>query len=370
MQYISNQFKIDYLPKFYCKLNLDDVQQLNKLLSQNASIQVIDTIEAQLAELIKVNNPGKRLTDFEYRNEILSITKGVSTDQYGVWVYYPWTQKLVHLLEEEDFIKVRTNRNQYKISPEELNVLRNKKVGIIGLSVGQSIAITIATERICGEMRLADFDQVELGNMNRLSNANLYDLGTNKAILTARRIAEIDPFIKVSCLTEGINEENINDFLIKEGNSLDILVEECDSIDVKIISRLKARENRIPVIMDTNDKGMLDIERFDLEPNRLIFHGRLKDLEQMDQKEIVEKLKGLSIEEKIIYLSQIIGMENVTGEMKQSLQEMGKTITGWPQLASAVTLGGAMITDTCRRIFLGKFTKSGRYILHFEDLIN
>ena len=45
---------------------------------------------------------------------------------------------------------MRTNRNKYKITPEEEALLSKKKIGIIGLSVGKAIATTIAMERVCG----------------------------------------------------------------------------------------------------------------------------------------------------------------------------------------------------------------------------
>lgn len=130
-------------------------------------------------------------------------------NKYGVWVYYPWSNNLVHLLDEDEFIKVRTNRNIYKILPEEIETLGKKKIGIIGLSVGQSIAMTLALERTCGELRLADFDDIELSNMNRI-RAGVQDLGMSKVVLAARQIAELDPYIKVKCFKEGLTNENIN----------------------------------------------------------------------------------------------------------------------------------------------------------------
>lgn len=364
----TNRF--EYKPLFFRLVRKEDEEQLEGLLSQYQSIQIYDTFESQLIELAKINNPQKQLSKNELDAFIQEYTNG-NFEKSGVWVYYPWSQKLVHLLDEEDFIRVRTNRNIYKITPDELTQLRKTKIGVIGLSVGQAIAITIATERICGEMRLADFDTIELSNLNRLSNANVLDLGLPKAIITARRIAELDPYIKVNCWEKGITEQNIDDFIGNASDDkLNILVEECDSFDIKILSRIKAREKGIPVVMDTNDKGMLDVERFDLEPQRPILHGRIIDLEQTNTTEVVNKLKSLTFEEKLKYLSQIIDMENVSEEMKFSLSQMRKTITGWPQLSSSVALGGAMITDTCRRIALRKFNKSGRYFIHFNDLIN
>ncbi len=55
--------------------------------------------------------------------------------------------------------------------------------------------------------------------------------------------------------------------------------------------------------------------------------------------------------------------------MKYSLGEIGKSITTWPQLASSVMLGGALVTDTCRRILLDQLRSSGRYYVDFDQLI-
>jgi tRNA A37 threonylcarbamoyladenosine dehydratase len=93
---------------------------------------------------------------------------------------------------------------------------------------------------------------------------------------SAREIAEIDPFLKVECFPEGLRGDSYDPFLV-EGGKLDLLIEECDSIDVKIRVRQEARRHHIPVLMDTSDRGLLDIERFDLEPERPIFHGLIDD---------------------------------------------------------------------------------------------
>jgi mRNA-degrading endonuclease toxin of MazEF toxin-antitoxin module len=55
--------------------------------------------------------------------------------------------------------------------------------------------------------------------------------------------------------------------------------------------------------------------------------------------------------------------------MKASMVEIQQTITTWPQLATAVTLGGAVTADTCRRIFLNQFTDSGRYFIDMEKIM-
>ncbi|QNK61481.1 ThiF family adenylyltransferase [Pedobacter sp. PAMC26386] len=354
-----------YRPVYFRLINPEEEESLKALIQNNRNLTIYDTILSQLAELIKLNNPQKKLTK-EESAELIALHMKSEADQYGVWVYFPWSNKLVHTLDEKEFAQVRTNRNVYKVTPEEIAVLQQKKIGIIGLSVGQSIALTLAMERTCGELRLADFDEIELSNMNRIK-VSVQDLGLNKSIVAARQIAELDPFINVICFTDGITLDTIDEFFTGNGK-LDILVEECDGIDIKILARIKAKELGIPVVMDTNDKGMLDVERFDLEPERPIFHGKVAELEALSPDELTERLNNLTIPEKIGYLGKIIGFENLSEAMMKSVSEMNKTIVGWPQLASAVTLGGAMITDISRKILLKQFSDSGRYFVDFDNL--
>ncbi|WP_158795763.1 ThiF family adenylyltransferase [Pedobacter sp. L105] len=353
-----------YRPVFFRINNQEDEKQLRDLLQNNTGIAVYDTIAGQLAELIRLNNPTRKLTKEESAQLIAEYVNG-DLNEFGVWVYFPWSNKVIHILDEQDFIKVRTNRNIYKVTLEDIETLKTKKIGIIGLSVGAMIAFTLTMERTCGELRLADFDDIELSNMNRIK-VNIQDLGLNKSIVAARQIAELDPYINVVCYTDGITNQNIDDFFTL-GGKLDVLVEECDGIDIKVLSRIKAKALGIPVVMDTNDKGMLDVERFDLEPNRHIFHGTVNELEELSPEELNEKLYNLTIAEKVEILSKIIGFENLTEAMKKSFGEMNKTIVGWPQLASAVTLGGAMVTDISRKILLNQFTQSGRWFVDFDE---
>ena len=255
-----------YEPELFRLTNVTDAQKLSSLYEKQQVLFIHDDIYTQLKELIKCHHPSRRLKSEEYEDLINTHLNGESLNNYGVWVYYSWSKRLVHLLDKDEFITVRTNRNQFKITKEEQSLLNKKAIGIVGLSVGQSIAITIAIERICGELRLADFDTAELSNLNRL-RTGVHNLGVLKTIIAAREIMEIDPFLKVKLFHDGLTKQNMDDFFTS-GKKLDILVEVCDGLDIKIESRYKARELSIPVVMDTNDRGMLDVERFDLEPNR------------------------------------------------------------------------------------------------------
>ena len=129
--------------------NSQDKATLNILLEDSKVTFVCDEIYGQLQELIKSKNPSVTIGTDEYPELINIHLAGKDIQEYGVWVYYPWSQRLVHLLDEEEFVEVRTNRNRNKITTEEQNKLKTKKIGIVGLSVGQSIALTLAMERAC-----------------------------------------------------------------------------------------------------------------------------------------------------------------------------------------------------------------------------
>lgn len=360
MEIINELTNNTYQVAFFRLDNLENKKKYQLLLNSNTVLHIYDEIEGQLRELVKSLNPSKKIKQEEYPELIEKHLNGQDLSEYGVWVYYPWSRRLIHLLDEEEFIEVRTNRNRNKITKEEQQVLKTKKIGIVGLSVGQSIALTLAMERTCGELRLADFDIAELSNLNRL-RTGVQNLGIEKTIIAAREIAEIDPFIKVKIFNDGLNKSNMDAFFTADGN-LDLFIEVCDTLEIKIGSRFKARELKIPVIMDTNDRGMLDVERFDLEPEREILHGLVGDLDS-------DKISTLSDIEKFPYILKIVGADSISSRLKQSMAEIGKTINTWPQLASSVILGGAISTDISRRILLNLHRSSGRYYIDFDELV-
>ncbi|MCH7403640.1 ThiF family adenylyltransferase [Belliella kenyensis] len=339
-----------------CNKN-EDLSIADELIKKDF-IEIIDELDNQVRELIKLQNPTKKFSKEELKIAVEEFFEKIERATYGVWAFYPWKQTMVRLLPEEDFIAVRTVRNKYKITKEEQDRLSTKKIGIIGLSVGQSVAISLAMERLFGELRIADFDTLELGNMNRLRTSVL-NLGLPKVTLVKREIAEIDPFMKVTVFSEGITEENMGSFF-SDGGKLDLLIEECDNLSIKIESRRLAKSLEVPVIMDTSDRGMVDIERFDIEPSRPIFHGMLTGFGR--EIDLVDKAK----ESYLDMLMTILDFPKISKRGKESLSEIGKTISNWPQLGTSVIMGGAMCAHYARKILLGETVVSGRNYIDLD----
>jgi molybdopterin/thiamine biosynthesis adenylyltransferase len=264
------------------------------------------------------------------------------------WAYYPWRRTVVALLGPRGFRAVRLDRNRNVITAEEQTRLGALRIGIAGLSVGHVIAHTLAAQGLCGELRLADFDHLELSNLNRVP-ATVLDLGVNKAEVAARRIAELDPYLKVGVIDAGLTLDTVDEFL----DGLDIVVEECDSLDIKAIVREGARTRRIPVLMATSDRGLVDVERFDLEPQRPILHGLLGDMD-------LARLTGMSSREKVPHLLRFLEAELLSPRMAASAVELDRTLSTWPQSAGDVVLGATAVAESVRRIGLNEDLRSGR----------
>ena len=264
------------------------------------------------------------------------------------WAYYPWRRTVVGVLGPRSFATLRLDRNRNMITAAEQATLGQLSIGVVGLSVGHVIAHTLALQGVVGRLRLADFDELELSNLNRVP-ATVLDLGVNKAVIAARRIAEFNPYLQVEADTEGLTPDTVDRFF----DGLDIVVDECDSLDMKVVIREAARERRLPVLMSTGDRGLIDVERFDLEPDRPILHGLLRGIDSA-------QMAGLSTRDKIPHMLRFIDVAHSSARGAASMLEVNSTLTTWPQLAGEVILGATSVVEGVRRIGLGERLQSGR----------
>ncbi len=274
------------------------------------------------------------------------------------WAWYPWRRTLVALPGPLSFRRLRSDRNRNKITQAEQDRYRGLVIGVVGLSVGHSIAHTLALEGLCGGLRLADFDSIELSNLNRIP-ATVLDVGVNKAIATGRRVAELDPYLPVDVFPTGLTEDNIEQFF----DGLALVVEECDSLDMKVRVREEARSRGIPVVMETSDRGLLDVERFDREPDRPLLHGLLGDIPS-------RTLRGLSTHDKAPHVMRILQTDALSARMAASMIEIDRTVSTWPQLGGDVQLGGATVAAAVRRFGRGEELSSGRIRIDLDNALD
>jgi hypothetical protein len=315
---------------------------------------VIDGMRSAVSELFFIDNPGINKNQFEAEHLDSYIQQFPDP---GVWVYYPWRSVVVHVPNEETYQRIRTARNRNLILPDEQNQYRNTVVGIAGLSVGSTALATLVATGGPKRLKLADPDMVEISNLNRM-RATLLDIGQNKATVAARTSWEVDPFLNLETWDQGVARESLEKFILEP--KLDIFVDEMDAIDLKFMCRDLCKKNKIPVVMatDNGDGIILDVERFDIEPDRKIFHGRVHiDLEEM---------RDMTREKFVAMANDIIDPTLFTIRQQQSIMEIGKTLSGVAQLGSAAVLAGAAVSFAVRRLATGQAMPSGRYTMSCE----
>lgn len=136
-------------------------------------------------------------------------------------------------------------RNIGIISLEEQKIIKEAKVAIAGCGAdGGAPAISLARLGV-KRFALADPDVFDHSNMNRQEGAYHSTLGKKKAEVIAKNIIDINPEAKVDIYEDGINSENVTDFL----SGANIVLEEIDYRlpSYSLLIHKNARKLNLPV---------------------------------------------------------------------------------------------------------------------------
>ncbi len=104
-------------------------KQLEVVLNTNPKAVIIDNYAEQYAELLLSKNA--HLYRAKYEIQVASIAElldehyaGQPAWQKGAWVFFPWSEQIVHVLDQFDFEALRTIRNRDLISAELAELCR------------------------------------------------------------------------------------------------------------------------------------------------------------------------------------------------------------------------------------------------------
>ena len=341
-------------------------QDLRQLKDSYSIWEELDIYEAQLRELFEINNP-KLVGSGDYEKQCAAFIHEHILNQEnqlrGDWTYFPWSGRLVHMLGKEEYNLLRTNRNQNLITKEEQKKLLNFCVGIVGLSVGSNVAASLTYSGIANSIKLAEFDTLETTNLNRIK-ARVDQIGMRKIDITAQQVYEINPYAKLSFFDQGIDKNTLARFVLQDPKPK-LIFEIIDSFEMKIHLRNLARQEGIPVIMITNlgDRVLIDVERYDLNRDIEFFNGRAGRVPQ----DMLER-PDITSEDKHHYAVELAGVEHIPQRALDSVQEIGKSLVGRPQLASTVTIASGFSAYLTRKIALGENLPSNSWLVDFDNV--
>jgi molybdopterin-synthase adenylyltransferase len=122
--------------------------------------------------------------------------------------------------------------------------LKNSSVFIAGAGGLGNPVSTYLTVAGVGEIKICDFDRIELSNLNRHVLYNDRNIGHLKVISAARTLRELNPFINISTSTDQLNAENINNIIRKP----DVIVDCLDNFETRFLLNHYCVAHKIPFI--------------------------------------------------------------------------------------------------------------------------
>ena len=328
--------------------------------------EVLDYYGAMLKELFLVRNPQYRFNP-NYETELAAFIKdhagGKPLEEAGNWFYFPWNKLLAHYLPDAMHQELRTARNKNLITADEQAKFYNFNVGVAGLSVGSHAALTLAMMGGGRVVKLADPDEISGSNLNRI-RFGFTRVGENKCDVVTQEITQMNPYSEIHSYPQGVTPDGLPEFFAGPPK-LGVMIELVDNLEMKIRIREEAKKQRIPVIMatDNGDNVIVDVERYDLDPQPKIFNGAAGDL-------TLEEFQKFPPQDLPRLASKIAGPGMVVPRMLGSVLEVGKTLYSWPQLGDAATLSGVAIAYLVRRLALGQKVASGRLEVNLDSIFD
>jgi tRNA A37 threonylcarbamoyladenosine dehydratase len=161
-----------------------------------------------------------------------------------------------------------------------LERFRAAHVCVIGVGgVGSWIVEALARSAV-GHLTLIDLDNVAESNINRQIQALTSTVGLPKVEALQARIAQINPFCKVTLVEDFIDEDNLGQ-MIGDGR-FDYVVDAIDSVKAKAALIAYCRERAIPLVVIGGAGGQTD-------PTKI----EVRDLARTEQEPLLKKVRKI-----------------------------------------------------------------------------
>ena len=204
-----------------------------------------------------------------------------------------------------------------------LERFKTAHVCVIGVGgVGSWIVEALARSAV-GHLTLIDLDNVAESNINRQIQALSATIGQPKIEALRDRIAQINPFCKVTLVEDFIEPDNIVQMI--DGKGFDYVVDAIDSVKAKAALIAYCREHALPMITSGGAGGQID-------PTRI----EVRDLGRTEQEPLLKKVRkllraqyGFSRGEKQKYgIDAVFSMEPLRYPDSEDACEIGSSVTG------------------------------------------
>lgn len=190
------------------------------------------------------------------------------------------TQLFSATLEEEVDFARRFGGIARLYGERALERFRAAHVCVIGVGgVGSWVVEALARSAI-GHLTLIDLDNVAESNINRQIQALSSTVGMAKIEALKQRIAQINPFCRVTLVEDFIDPENIPAMIADK--NVDYVVDAIDSVKPKAALIAWCSANRMPLVVVGGAGGQID-------PTRV----EIRDLARTEQEPLLKKVRKI-----------------------------------------------------------------------------
>lgn len=122
--------------------------------------------------------------------------------------------------------------------------LKQSKVLIVGLGgLGSPVALYLAAAGV-GELRLADFDQVDLSNLQRQVLHDSEQLGQAKCASAVQRLSGLNPHIRLLPLSQALDADS----LLEQVAQVDVVLDCCDNFATRAAVNAACVSAKVPLV--------------------------------------------------------------------------------------------------------------------------
>jgi tRNA A37 threonylcarbamoyladenosine dehydratase len=190
------------------------------------------------------------------------------------------TQLFAAALEDEIDFARRFGGIARLYGERALERFRAAHVCVIGVGgVGSWVVEALARSAV-GHLTLIDLDNVAESNINRQIQALTSTVGMPKIEALQARIAQINPFCKVTLVEDFIDEDNLGTMIGEK--HFDYVVDAIDSVKAKAALIAYCRERAIPLVTIGGAGGQID-------PTKI----EVRDLARTEQEPLLKKVRKI-----------------------------------------------------------------------------
>ncbi|MGM9834450.1 MAG: ThiF family adenylyltransferase [Bacilli bacterium] len=147
------------------------------------------------------------------------------------------------------------------LNNNEINAIQNLNILIIGIGGVGGYALETLVRMGVKNITIADYDIVDITNLNRQIIATNNTIGKYKVDVAKERALSINPNININIIKDNINKDNYLDLF---ENSYSYVIDACDTITTKVLLIEYCTLNNIKIISCMGTGNRLDPTKLEI----------------------------------------------------------------------------------------------------------